>query len=350
MDGNSRFGRKTMKLIEKIRYQVSIRALFDALEIEEGALGFHCPFHDDAVGTIMLKETENRFKCSACGTSGSSVDVVKKVKNLDTDSAVKWIAERFNIEADSGAHENLLSSWKNDHEATKPTLDQIMGKSQDREVSAKDMKLFNAIYEHAEPDQTAAMFLEHRGFTPEQIESVGFRLLQKPRILLVKLMEEYSKDDLDAAGLLDRNREFIFQKHNLLIPFQGKAGLHFLAGWDMGTNRHPLIFPRGKNCPPWLSPETVHRDPVFVVEHLTGALTFYRAGYPALAAPGRITPELLSMLSGGTVSICGEKTDRGNRFNREIIKLLTEHNIDFLIRETEPCFDSFLEYIAAMRR
>lgn len=339
-----------MKLIEKIRYQVSIRALFDALEIEEGALGFHCPFHDDAVGTILLKETENRFKCSACNASGTSVDVVKKVKNMDTDGAVEWIAKRFNIEEDSDAHANLLNSWKIDHEATRPTLDQTMGKSQDRELSDKDVVLYNTIYEHAESSLTADMFLEHRGFTPEQIESVGFRLLQKPRILLMELMEEYSKDDLDAAGLLDRNREFIFQKHNLLIPFQGKTGLHFLAGWDMGTNRHPLIFPRGKNCPPWLSPETENREPLFIVKDITGALTFYRAGYPALAAPGRITPELLSMLSSGTVSICGEKTDRGNRFNREIIKLLTEHNIDFLIRETEPCFDSFLEYIAAMRK
>ena len=94
-----------MKLIEKIRYQVSIRALFDALDIPEGALGYHCPFHDDTMGTILLKETENRFSCSQCGASGTAVDVVKKVKGLDTDGAVNWIAKRFNVEADSDAHE-----------------------------------------------------------------------------------------------------------------------------------------------------------------------------------------------------------------------------------------------------
>lgn len=339
-----------MKLIEKIRYQVSIRAVFNALEIPEGALGFHCPFHEDTVGTILLKETENRFKCSTCGASGTAVDIVKKVRGLDTDSAVQWIAERFNVEEDSDAHANLLSSWKSDHEATRPTLDQMMGKSQERKVSQKDMAILTAIYEHAEPGQTSAMFLEHRGFTKDQIEAIGFRFLEKPRILLVELMEEYSKDDLDATGLLDRNREFIFQKHNLLIPFRDKSGISFLAGWDMGASRHPLIFPRGKDCPPWQTPETGNINPLFIVEDLAGALTFYQAGFSALAVPGKITLNLLPFLSGQKVSVCGEKTEWGNRFNREIIKVLTENGIDFVIRETEPCFDSFLEYIAAKRR
>ncbi len=338
-----------MKLIEKIRYQVSIRALFDALEIPEGALGFHCPFHDDTVGTILLKETENRFRCSACSTNGTAVDVVKKVKNLDTDGAVNWIAERFNVEADSDTHANLLSSWKSSHEATRPALDQVMGKSQDREISKKDMELYNAIYRHASPGQTSSMFLEHRGFTPEQIKAVGFRFLEKPRILLVELMEKYSRDDLDEAGLLDQNREFIFQKHNLLIPFGKESEINFLTGWDMGSNRHPLVFPRGKNYPPWLSPEAKNNEPLFIVEDLTGALTFYRSGFQSLAVPGKVTTAILKIVSGKKVSVCGEKTDRGNRFNREIIRILTENNMDFLIRETEPCFDSFLEYIAAKR-
>ncbi|GEM_PF-1722965 len=339
-----------MKLIEKIRYQVGIRAVFDALNIPEGALGFHCPFHDDKTGTILLKETENRFSCSVCKAAGTAVDVVKKIKGLTTDDAVQWIAKRFNIEEDSNAHADLLSSWKNDHEATKPTLDQTMGKSQDRQLSEKDLAILTAIYEHAKPGQTASMFLEHRGFTEEQVDAVGFRILEKPRILLVELMEQYTKDDFDAAGLLDRSREFIFQKHNLLIPFRDKNGLTFLAGWDMGANRNPFIFPKGKDCPPWLSPETKHNKPFFIVEDLTGALTFFRAGFPALAIPGRVRSSLLPLLSGKTLSICGEKTERGNQFNREMIKLLTEEGLDFLIRETEPCFDSFLEYVAAKRR
>ncbi len=339
-----------MKLIEKIRYQVSIRAVFSALSIPEGALGFHCPFHDDKVGTILLKETENRFSCGKCGASGGSVDLVKQVKGFNTDEAVAWIAKRFNIEADSEDHANLLSAWKSDHDASKPTLEQLMGKAQPREVSKMDMEIFTAVYEHAKPGQTAFMFLEHRGFTETQIEAVGFRILEKPRILLIELMEKFGKDKLDSAGLLDRNREFIFQKHNLLIPFRNETGISFLAGWDMGAGRKPLIFPRGKNCPPWISPETPRKDPLFIVEDIPGALTFYRAGYPALAVPGKVTEEIPDLVKGKKLSVCGEKSETGNRFNREVIKVLTEKGVDFLIRETAPCFDSFLEYIAAKRK
>ncbi|NOZ13308.1 MAG: hypothetical protein GXO69_06620 [Acidobacteria bacterium] len=339
-----------MKLIEKIRYQVAIRAVFNALNIPEGALGFHCPFHNDKTGTILLKETENRFSCSVCGASGTAVDVVKKVKSLDTDSAVAWLAKRFDIEADSSAHADLLSSWKSDHEAAMPTLSRTMGKAQNREISEKDMEIFTAIYTHGKTGQAASMFLEHRGFTPEQIDAAGFRIVEKPRILLVELTERFTKDELDAAGVLDENREFIFQKHNLLIPFHNETQLRFLAGWDMGAGHRAIIFPRRKNCPLWLSPETKNRSPLFIVEDLAGALTFYRAGFPALAVPGKVTNDILSFISGKQVSVCGEKSERGNRFNREVIKLLTENGFDFQIRETAPCFDSFLEYIAAKRR
>jgi len=101
-----------VKLVEKIRYQVAIQAVADAIELKEGMLGYFCLFHEDATGMLQLIESENRFSCSGCKHSGSSIDLAARVLGLATEEAVDWIAERFDVQPDDGHAEDLLSAWK----------------------------------------------------------------------------------------------------------------------------------------------------------------------------------------------------------------------------------------------
>ncbi len=340
-----------MKLIEKVRYQVAIRSVADALEITEGALGFHCPFHDDTVGTLTLKETENRFTCSQCRASGSQVELAAKVLDLSPEQAVKWLAERFDIEEDDTHTADLLSAWKSDHEKNRPTLHDVMGKADNRDITDQDCSIYHMIWESASLSETARIFLEHKGFTGEQISAAGFRFLEKPRILFMELTEQFGKEALDHAGLLDRNREFIFQDHALLIPFQTDSATRFLAGWDMSASRYPIRFPSGKRVPPYRCPETPETEPVFIVEDLQGAMAFYRTGYPVLALPGGgLDRDLIDWMNDRPVSVCGESSEKGNQFNRSVIQVLTEHHVDFVIREPAPAFEDMLEYLTQKRK
>lgn len=340
-----------MKLIEKVRYQVAIRSVADALEIPEGALGFHCPFHDDAVGTLTLKETENRFACSQCRASGSQVELTAKVLEISPDEAVNWLAEHFDIQEDDTHTEDLLSAWKSDHERSRPTLLDVMGKADNREITDRDREIYTAIWESAEITDTAGIFLEHKGFSDEQISAVGFRFLERPRVLFMELSERFDKEALDHAGLLDRNREFIFQDHALLIPFRTNETVAFLAGWNMSQANHPIRFPSGKRTPAYVAPDTVESRPVYAVEDLQGALAFYRKGYPALALPGtRLDEQLIHWIDNRSVSVCGESSEKGNRFNRSVIQVLTDHHVDFVIRETAPAFEDMLEYLTEKRK
>ena len=341
-----------MKLIEKIRYQVAIQAVTDAIELKEGMLGYFCPFHEDSTGMLQLIESENRFSCSGCKQSGSSIDLVARVRGLTTDEAVTWIAERFDVEPDDGHAEDLLSAWKTEREATRPTLGNVLGKHISGTVLKQDRAIYAAIYEHAQPSQTASIYLEHKGFTEEQIATLGFRFIEKPRILLMDLEAQFSRDQLEGAGLLNRNMEFLFQQHALLLPFpDDKGAVRFLAGWDMGDRKRPIRFPRNKDIPPYAVPGSEPADILYVVEDLPGAMAFYRKGYGALAVPGRTDdPAILEHASGKRLSCCGEKDDAGNRFNREILKLANEHNLDCTMRETTPAFEDFLAYIVEKRK
>lgn len=341
-----------MKLIEKIRYQVTIRAVADALELKEGMLGFYCPFHEDDTGMLHLKETENRFSCGGCKRAGSAIDLAAGVLDKTMDDAVQWIAERFDITDDDSHTEDLLSAWKSESDQNRPTLNNVMGKHHSPTVSDTDRAIYRAIYDHATASDTVQVFLEHKGFTPEQIDRHGFRFLEKPRILLMELESEFSRDQLAEAGLLDRNLEFIFQRHGLLIPFMDDAGnLLFLAGWDMGGGKHPIRFPRQKDMPIYHAPGNLTDTPLYVVEDLQGAFAFIRKGAPVMAIPGKVEPDTLLKIAGTAgLSCCGEKTEDGNQFNRRILRLANESNLDCVIRETAPVFEDFLEYLSEKRK
>ena len=341
-----------MKLIEKIRYQVTIRSVADALNLKEGVLGFYCPFHKDETGTMQLLESDNRFSCGQCRQAGSSIDLVSAVLGLDTDEAVQWIAVRFDIQEDDEHVNDLLSSWKAERDAAKPTLNAVMGTRIQPGISDTDRAIYREIYAQGRLNETASIFLEHKGFSDDQIKHLGFRFLEKPRITLVELETRFTRDQLDEAGLLDRNREFLFQRHGLLIPF-GDAGGEpaFLAGWDMSNREHPIIFPKGKNIPLYLTPADVNDAPLFVVEDIPGALAFHRKNFAALAIPGKAgTAEIISCARNRRLSLCGEKDERGNQFNRTILKIANESNLDCSIRETRPAFEDFLDYIVEKRK
>lgn len=341
-----------MKLIEKIRYQVTIRAVADALDLKEGMLGFYCPFHEDDTGMLLLKETENRFSCSGCKRTGSAIDLAAGVLNKSMDEAVEWIAERFDITDDDSHTADLLSAWKSESDRNRPTLNDVMGKHHSPTVSETDLAIYRAIYDHAAASDTVQVFLEHKGFTPEQIDRHGFRFLEKPRILLMELESEFSRDQLDEAGLLDRNLEFIFQRHALLIPFMDDADrLVFLAGWDMAGGKHPIRFPRQKEIPVYHAAGHRTDTPLYLVEDLPGAFAFIRKAAPVVAIPGKVDPEAILALAGTSgLSCCGEKTDAGNRFNRQVLQVANESNVDCAIRETAPVFEDFLEYLAEKRK
>jgi DNA primase catalytic core len=56
-----------------------------------------CPFHNEKTPSFTVSPARQIFKCFGCGESGSSVDFLKKHKNLSYPEALEYIAGVYNI-------------------------------------------------------------------------------------------------------------------------------------------------------------------------------------------------------------------------------------------------------------
>lgn len=338
-----------MKLIEKIRYQIGIETVFDLLNIEEGMLGYKCPFCNEQVGAVMLKETENRFKCTSCMKTGGSVDLVKHIQNLELDEAVNYLAKKFNIEEDSDFEEDLLSSWKQDSEKNNPSINDFFGIEEDEET-IDDLIIYEEIFNNCDFDETTDSYLKLKGFSNDLINLLKIKTLNNPHIFYENFAQKYSKKNIDRAGLLDRNREFIFQKNNVLVPFFHKDLLSFLGGWNIGGGKLEFLFPHKKTIPDYFPNLYPQNNNLYIVEDLRGVFAFLKKGFNAIAIYNTISQNILEIISKKNISVCGEKNENGNKFNRKIIKQLTESNIDFTIHDFSPCFEDYGEYLMEKRK
>ena len=62
-----------------------------------------CPFHDDKhIGSFVVNERMNRYKCFSCGASGDAVTALRELEGMDYPTALRYLAAMYNIIIDDG--------------------------------------------------------------------------------------------------------------------------------------------------------------------------------------------------------------------------------------------------------
>ncbi len=333
-----------MKLVEKIKYQVPIKAVFEKLGIKEGALGYFCPYHDDKTGSIMLKETENTFVCSVCKASGDQIEITKKVKGIEFEEAVNFLAKEFGIEEDKS--EGILDDWLSNRDK-KETLESVFGKETEGKTSEKDLEIYSYIVENTSLSFIHQTFLERKGFDENLIKSLKFSSIEKPHIFVEELKERFGIEALDNAGLLNRKREFVFQKNNLIIPFFEDGKVVFLAGWDISGGKYEFAFPHHKEKQTFI-PQTELKEEVYITGDFRGCFAFLKKGCFSVASFGNLNS--LLKFKDRKIFVCGDKDEKGQQFNRKVIKFFAENGINYTIGGFENCFIDYLDYLTFKRK
>lgn len=99
------------EVYEQVRQRVDIEeaASFYGVEIKRNHKA-SCPFHTDRKPSMSFKH--NRFKCFSCGESGSVIDLVVKLHNIEPPEAVKRLNEDFNLALDIAKPEDKQTAKK----------------------------------------------------------------------------------------------------------------------------------------------------------------------------------------------------------------------------------------------
>lgn len=76
---------------------ISIERIAEELGMDVRRHTALCPFHDDHHPSLHFHAKTNTFRCFACDSRGSNIDLVMKLRECSFTDAYRWIAERYGI-------------------------------------------------------------------------------------------------------------------------------------------------------------------------------------------------------------------------------------------------------------
>ena len=169
-----------------------------------------CPFHHEKTPSFKLNEDRNAYYCFGCKAHGTVFDLVKALVNTDFVGAVRWLAQRYNIEIPEERYAGLPSD-----EAARQ-----------RQIREKRMTLLQTVAEWYRslirtPEAAVARnYLASRGMDEAFAEQ--FKLGYSPDawdgVARMATPLGYDTSDLLATGLIVHNEE----KNTYYDRFRGR--------------------------------------------------------------------------------------------------------------------------------
>jgi DNA primase len=170
-----------------------------------------CPFHQEKTPSFTVSPARGTFKCFGCGEGGDAITFVEKHENLDFVGAIEFLAKRFGVELE--------------YEQSSPEEEQ---RRRRRERVVKLLERAADFYERilwdSDAGAAAREYLASRGFGEEICRE--FRLGYAPGGAMLSrraLQEEYTQEELLAAGLSNRRGNDYFQRR-IVFPLADARG------------------------------------------------------------------------------------------------------------------------------
>ena len=250
-----------------------------------------CPFHNEKTPSFSVNAAKGIFKCFGCGVGGDSVGFIMKHENYSYVEALRYLANKYNIEV----HEI---------EQTPSQIQELNEREALYAVSSFAKDYFSKTLTDTEEGKSLGLtYFKERGFSLKTIEKfqLGYALQEKDALTQLALKNGYSIKSLENAGLtivkennyyLDRFRDrVIFPIHN----FSGKV---------VGFGGRVLSSIQGANVAKYVnSPETAiyHKsdvlyglfpaktaikkeDKCLLVEGYTDVISLYQSGVENVVA------------------------------------------------------------------
>jgi DNA primase len=300
--------------LDRLKQDIKIDDLARKLGIEikgKQARCFNGASHktNDKHFSLGLDLKTNRFKCFACGVSGSVIDLYKEVKGVELSEAIRELAQIA-----GHAHSDTL----------KPVL-KADETRQDKTAQTGQDEAYRGVYEAfkvfcGELDGESVKYLTgaSRGLTPATIKAFNFFSVKDYNKTSNYLKDSFSLDVLQGAGLLSDEGNLIFYKHKLLIPFYQGGEIVFLQGRRLDSDQPRYLMLKGRACP-LFNTDTLkglkQGDRVYICEGVFDAVILEQAGFKAVAILGvnNFKREMLSLFSGLDVVLCLDSDEAGQR-------------------------------------
>lgn len=363
-----------MNIIEEIKKRINILDLAYEIGLQPTKQGFiYSIYRDEKNRSMKLYPDTNSFFCFATGRGGDVIDFYKDYHRIEVKDAVKELAVRVGLEISASQKSKVKS--KNDGikskiKSKKKSEEKIkvlkierdyfeeraavgeysMGLDKNKAERIAMGALMDdrkatqiLIYESLEKfcfgvdDETFEYLLgKDRGLKPETIKK--FRLFS---IKDVKTTFEYLKDcfkdeELIISGLINKDGNFVFTYHKILIPYIENHKITYLRGRCIDTKGKFSKYIGLSNFAGNLSPKRFYNietlrninpgDKLIICEGEFDSMIMEQEGFIAVGIPGvtNIPEKQIQLIKDFDLYVAFDNDDAGKDAMQRFVKLINK--------------------------
>ena len=283
----------SQETIQKIQSQVDILDVVGTyVKLRKRGVNYLglCPFHNEKSPSFTVSPTKEIYKCFGCGKSGNSIGFLMDVEKYSYVEALRWLANRYNIEIE----ETAVSPELKIQQQTSESLFIINNFA--REFFS------NALFNTEEGQDIAMSYLKERGFREEIIKKfqLGFNPEARDRFTTAAIAAQYNTELLVKTGLVTQ-RDDHFQDNyrgRIIFPIHNPGGK--IAGFGARLIKKNDKAPKYINTPEneiYIKSKILYgsyfarmaidkADECLLVEGYTDVVSLHQAGIENVVASG----------------------------------------------------------------
>lgn len=192
-----------------------ILAIVNKLNLEKSSNGgYYPPYREERTASLRINKEENFWRDFGCDKGGDTIQLVMECLSLSFQEALNWINSSENIQ-----YTSTISKRKSEKIPEDPI---------------KDKEIYEMLYQNRENDDKFFNYLFGRGFSKEMIEKK--KLFKVNPGVYKTLLKKFSHEEINNAGLLSKNGNWLFSFHRLIIPYLDSDNrIEYMRGRAVGS-------------------------------------------------------------------------------------------------------------------
>lgn len=181
-----------------------------------------CPFHKEGQEnnpSMGFHKASNTFKCFACNTKGSNIDLVMKYLNYDFKEACYYIAGHHNTYNDVKSGTSLCSVREG-----KQTTNKVVINPSNVNIDTNYHEIYDFMLSGTKYTCSGDSYLKSRGITIGSSKGIEIKITLNTTLLAHELKNKFSMNALISSGLFNEFDMFVYKNDYLLIPYFYKDG------------------------------------------------------------------------------------------------------------------------------
>lgn len=271
--------------------------------------------HQDRHPSLGFDLKTNRFKCFACGVSGSIIDLYIGVKKVGLKQAISDLAQMAGF---TDSPRPLKRKKDISREANKPIPEQ----------TGAIRGIYRTLQDYCgELDNSSLAYLTGatRGLKKETLNHYRLFSIKDYPATNKFMREKFNLEQLKQAGLVSEKGNLIFYEHKIIIPFLDNGQIVYLQG-RRADDQHPRYL-QIKRPVPLFNTDTLKDikkgGKIYICEGVFDAMILEQEGYKAVAILGvnNFKPEKAELFKEFEVVLCLDNDESGKLATQALARI-----------------------------